>query len=71
MFKFNPKVQFHACYMNSKDCVDETFENHESSVIMTCGLMAVSYQVKKQYMANIIKDKSGKNFGFIDESQSW
>ena len=71
LFKFNPKVQFHACYMNSKDCVDETFENYESSIIMTCGLMAVSYQVKKQYMANIIKDKSGKNFGFIDESQSW
>ncbi|KAL6933481.1 hypothetical protein ACO0R3_001253 [Hanseniaspora guilliermondii] len=71
LFKFNPKIEFHACYMNAKDCVDESFKNHESSVIMTCGLMAVSYQVKKQYMANIIEEKGGKTIGFIDESQSW
>ena len=69
--KFNSKIEYHACYMNAKDCVNESFENHNSSVIMTCGLMAVSYQVKKQYMTNIINDKNKQHVGFVDESQSW
>lgn len=57
--------------MNSKQCFDECFERNCSLIMLTCGLPAVSYQVKKQYMKNVIRYGATKKFGFIDESQAW
>ncbi|KKA01053.1 hypothetical protein D499_0AU00110 [Hanseniaspora uvarum DSM 2768] len=68
---FKDKFNVVSGYMNSQNCVDSIFEENNSSLIMTCGLMSVSYQVKKQYMKNVIKNKSTNHISFIDESQSW
>ena len=68
---FDGKLNMVQGYMSSKDCVDLVFSENNSSLIMTCGLMSVSYQVKKQYMENVIKNKTNNHVGFIDESQSW
>ncbi|SGZ39599.1 uncharacterized protein HGUI_01799 [Hanseniaspora guilliermondii] len=68
---FEGKLNIVQGYMNSKDWVDLVFSENNSSLIMTCGLMSISYQVKKQYMENVIKNKTKTHVGFIDESQSW
>lgn len=68
---FKGKLNIVQGYMNSNDCVDSIFSENNSSLIMTCGLMSISYQVKKQYMENVIRNKTNNHIGFIDETQSW